>query len=243
MKTKPTEVSVESFLKGVSEQRREEANKLIALMQEISGKEPCMWGPSIIGFGTQHYKYDTGREGDMPQLAFSPRKASITVYFEGFDNYASELAMLGKYKHSVSCLYINKLADIDLAVLRTMLKKSFAHGSEPPVKSATVDQYIASIPSAARPKFDELRQLVAATIPHAKEVLSYGIVGYKIDDKRARVFVSGWKDHVAMYPIPASKELQTALAPYTKGKGTLWFTLDKPLPKSLIKKVVQALVS
>lgn len=243
MKTRPTGISVESFLKTVSDKRREEAGKLIVLMQEISGEKPYMWGPSIIGFGSMHYKYDTGREGDMPQLAFSPRKASITVYFEGFDNYAHELAVLGKHKYSVSCLYINKLDDIKLDILRKMLEKSFALATNSSIKPATVDQYIANVPLAARPKFDELRQLVKDAAPQAKEALSYGIVGYKIDDKRARVFISGWKDHVAMYPVPRDKELQTMLAPYIRGKGTLWFRLDEPLPKSLIKTVVEALVS
>ncbi len=132
MKTRPTEVSVESFLESVSDKRRGEARVLIAMMQEISGEKPCMWGPSIIGFGSQHYKYATGREGDMPRLGFSPRKASITVYFEGFDKYTKELAVLGKHKVSVSCLYINKLADIDLDVLRTMLERSFTHTPELP---------------------------------------------------------------------------------------------------------------
>ncbi len=117
---------MESFLESVSDKRREEAHTLIAMMQKISGEKPHMWGPSIIGFGTMHYKYDSGREGDMPRLAFSPRKASLTVYFEGFDGYAHELTVLGKHKHSVSCLYINKLADINLSILRKMLEKSFA---------------------------------------------------------------------------------------------------------------------
>lgn len=243
MKTQPTDVSIESFLEGVSDKRREEAGVLIAMMQDISGKEPRMWGPSIIGFGSMHYKYDTGHEGDMPQLAFSPRKASLTVYFEGFDNYADELAALGKHKISVACLYINKLEDINLDVLRKMLERSFALTTTPSAKLATVDEYVASVPPAARPKFDELRQLVRATIPQAKEVVSYGIIGYKIDDKRARVFVSGWKDHVAMYPIPKDENLQASLAPYTKGKGTLWFKLDEPLPAALIKEVVEALVA
>lgn len=129
MKTQPTGMSIEVFLKGVSDKRRQEAQKLIALMQEISGEKPYMWGPSIIGFGSQHYRYDTGREGDVPRLAFSPRKASITVYFEGFGAYAQELAVLGKHKHSVSCLYINKLDDINMNVLRTMLEKSFANAA------------------------------------------------------------------------------------------------------------------
>lgn len=125
MKTKPTEVSIESFLGTVSDKRREEAHVLIEMMQNISGMKPKMWGPSIIGFGSQHYKYDSGREGDMPILAFSPRKASLTVYFEGFDKYTTELSKIGKYKHSVSCLYINKLSDIDIDILRQMLTKSF----------------------------------------------------------------------------------------------------------------------
>jgi uncharacterized protein YdhG (YjbR/CyaY superfamily) len=243
MRTQPTGISVESFLETVSDKRREEAHTLIVLMQKISGENPYMWGPSIIGFGTRHYRYETGHEGDMPRLAFSPRKASITVYFEGFDRYADQLEKLGKHKQSVSCLYINKLADIKLNILREMLEMSFALADKQPIKPTTVDEYIASVPAAARPKFDELRQLVRDTVPHAKEVLSYGIVGYKIDDKRARVFISGWKDHIAMYPVPKSDELQAKLTPYIKGKGTLWFSLDKPLPKSLIEKVVQYLGS
>lgn len=127
MKTQPTDVSIESFLDTVSDKRREEARVLIAMLQEISGEKPRMWGPSIIGFGTMHYKYASGREGDMPILAFSPRKANLTVYFEGFDKYDKELAILGKAKTSVSCLYIKKLADIDRNVLRKMLERSFAY--------------------------------------------------------------------------------------------------------------------
>lgn len=85
MTTMPTEVPVQTFLMSVSEVRREEAEILITLMQDISNEKPVMWGPSIIGFGSTHYKYETGREGDMPLLAFSPRKASLTIYFRGFD--------------------------------------------------------------------------------------------------------------------------------------------------------------
>ena len=124
-KTQPTAVSVESFLETASDQRRQEAKTLIGMMGDISGEKPVMWGPSMIGFGALHYKYASGHEGDMPKLAFSPRKAKLTIYFEGFDNYQSELEKLGKYKTSKACLYINKLDDIDLAVLRQMLKKSF----------------------------------------------------------------------------------------------------------------------
>lgn len=151
-KTRPTGKSVESFLEAISESRQGEARVLIAIMQEITDQKPYMWGPSIIGFGMQQYKYDTGREGEMPRLAFSPRKASITIYFsEGFDGYADELAALGKHKQSVSCLYINKLADIDLDVLKTMLERSFNLAANPQTKPTTVEEYIASVPIAARP--------------------------------------------------------------------------------------------
>lgn len=243
-KTKPTDVNVSDFLRTVSDQRKTEAEALIAVMRDITGEDPVMWGPSIIGFGTQHYQYDTGREGDMPRLGFSPRKANITIYFsEGFDRYRDELMKLGKYTQSVSCLYIKKLADVDLEVLRRMLERSYRLAGETRAKPTTVDEYVASVPVAARETFDELRRLVQGVLPHAQEVMSYGIVGYKVDDKRARVFVSGWKDHVAMYPIPRDDALQKELAPYIKGKGTLWFDLDTPLPKSLIEKTVRALAS
>lgn len=109
-------------------------------------------------------------------------------------------------------------------------------------KSTSVDEYIASVPAAARPQFDTLRELVRGMLPNAKEVLSYGIVGYKVDDKRARVYISGWKDHVAIYPVPKSESLQAELKPYIKGKGTLWFPLDTPLPVALLERTVTALL-
>lgn len=110
-------------------------------------------------------------------------------------------------------------------------------------KATTVDQYIASIPTVALPKFHELRELVKETIPQANELVSYGILGYKIDDKRARVFISGWKDHLALYPVPKDESLQEEIKKYQKGKGTLWFSLSEPLPKEFISKVVRALVA
>ena len=213
-------------------------------MKTISGIDPVMRGPSIIGFGNRHYIYDTGREGDVPIISFSPRKNAITFYFmEGFDRYTDELSVLGKYKTSVSCLYVKKLTDINIDILTRMLKISYGLSSTNKSKPTTVEEYIALIPNEARPLFDELRTLVTATIPHAKEVYSYGIIGYKIDDKRARVFISGWKDHLGMYPIPKDAELQKELAPYIKGKGTLWLALDQPLPKELIVKTVKALTT
>ena len=125
-KTKPTSVEIGDFLQTVSDKRRQEAHTLIDLMSAISGEKPVMWGPSIIGFGAQHYKSEAGREGDMGILGFSPRKTSLTIYFyEGFDRYGEELGRLGKHKLSRSCLYINKLADVDLKVLKLMLQSSY----------------------------------------------------------------------------------------------------------------------
>ena len=124
--TIPTKVDVDEFLLGITERRRDEAHRLIALMREISGLEPVMWGPSIIGFGSQHYRYDTGREGDKPILGFSPRKAQLTLYFDGWDHYSELLPRLGKHKLGVSCLYVNKLEDVDLDVLRQLIRRGWA---------------------------------------------------------------------------------------------------------------------
>lgn len=105
-----------------------------------------------------------------------------------------------------------------------------------------VADYIASLPAEARPLFDELRALVKAELPNANEVISYGVIGYKIDAKRPRVFIGGWKDHLALYPVPHDDALEAEVAPFRKGKGTLWFLPGKPLPKPIIKRVIAALV-
>jgi hypothetical protein len=128
-KTKPTDASVEDFLKGVEHpRRREDGFELLEMMKDITKEEPTMWGPSIVGFGTYHYKYASGREGNMPKTGFSPRKQSMTVYImEGFDEYDTLLKKLGTHKTGKSCLYINKLADVDKTVLREIIKKSYEY--------------------------------------------------------------------------------------------------------------------
>lgn len=243
-KTKPTSVSVEDFLKTVSEQRQHEAYSLIELMGRITGEPAVMWGPSIIGFGLQHYKTDAGSEGDMGLLGFSPRKASLTVYFnEGFDRYGEELKKLGKHTVSRACLYIKKLTDIDMRVLESMLRASYelavGGGGDAP---SDVSSYVAAIPEPAKSQFSALRAIVRSEAPGDDEVFSYGIIGYKPDPKkRASVFISGWKDHVSIYPVPKDDDLRAELAPYIHGKGTLWFDLKSPLPEDLIRRSVRAL--
>ena len=125
-KTKPTDASVEDFLNAVEHpQRREDGFELLRIIGDITKEEPVMWGPSLVGFGSYHYKYESGREGDWPITAFSPRKRSLSVYImSGFDEYSELLGKLGKHRVGKVCLYINKLADVDISVLKDIIKKS-----------------------------------------------------------------------------------------------------------------------
>jgi hypothetical protein len=128
LKTKATKQSVASFLKTVTDaQKREDAAAVMAIMREATKCEPVMWGTSIIGFGTYTYKYATGREGDWPIVGLSPRKTNLTLYImPGFDAYEGLLAKLGKHSTGSSCLYIKRLADIDMAVLKKLITQSVA---------------------------------------------------------------------------------------------------------------------
>jgi hypothetical protein len=129
-KTQPTDASVDDFIDQVeSPKKREDAIALKQMMEEITGEKAVMWGPSIVGFGQYHYKYDSGREGDFLIVGFSPRKASTSVYLLGCMEQGFEelFENLGKYKKTVSCLYINKLADVDESVLRELIKKSYQY--------------------------------------------------------------------------------------------------------------------
>jgi Domain of unknown function (DU1801) len=122
-KTKPTKLSVSAFIDAITDQsRRADAKALVKLLQKAAGEKPRMWGPSIIGFGSHHYVYDSGREGDMPVVAFSPRKAATVLY--GLSDSEALLPKLGKHTRGKGCLYIKKLADVDQKVLEAMVAKS-----------------------------------------------------------------------------------------------------------------------
>jgi hypothetical protein len=124
-KTKPTKISVAEFIDALTDPiRRADAKALVKLMQKAAGEKPTMWGPSIIGFGSHHYVYDSGREGDMPLIAFSPRKAATVLY--GFSDSKALLAKLGKHTTGKGCIYIKKLADVDQKVLEAMAAKAVA---------------------------------------------------------------------------------------------------------------------
>jgi hypothetical protein len=125
-KTKPTELSVAAFIDAIEDPiKRADAKALAKLMQDAAGEKPKMWGPSIIGFGSYHYRYDSGREGDMPLISFSPRKTA-TVLYNVIESSEALLAKLGKHTTGKGCLYIKTLADVDQQVLKAMVVKSLA---------------------------------------------------------------------------------------------------------------------
>jgi Domain of unknown function (DU1801) len=127
-KTKPTKASVTTFIDALTDQtRRADAKALVKMMRAATGEKPQMWGPSIIGFGNCHYKYESGREGDMPLVGFSPRKAANVLYgVIGSSEAKALLDKLGKHSTGKGCLYIKKLADVDQSVLEKMIVKSLA---------------------------------------------------------------------------------------------------------------------
>ena len=128
-KTKPTTVDVRGYIAGLDNpRRRADAEVLAAMMGELSGEPAVMWGPTMIGFGRRRYTYDTGHSGEMFRLGFAPRKANLVIYsWCGFDEAPAITGRLGKVRKSKACLYVNKLADIDLSVLRELLTKGLAH--------------------------------------------------------------------------------------------------------------------
>jgi hypothetical protein len=127
-KTKPTQLSVAACIDAVTDPaRRADAKALVKVMQKATGEKPKMWGPSIIGFGSHHYAYESGREGDMPLAGFSPRKAATVLYgVTGFNESGELLAKLGKHSTGKGCLYIKKLADVNPKVLEKLVAKAIA---------------------------------------------------------------------------------------------------------------------
>ena len=124
--TVATKASVSAFLAKVTDkQKRADSEVLVKMMRAASGEKAVMWGPAIVGFGSLHYKYASGREGDMPMIGFSPRKQDLTLYIGGgFENYKELLAGLGKYKTSKVCLYVKRLDDVHLPTLKKLMRES-----------------------------------------------------------------------------------------------------------------------
>ena len=128
MKTTPTQASVDAYIGAVEDaQKRADCRAVAAMMAEVTGAPAQMWGPSIVGFGSYHYRYASGREGDFMETGFAARKRAITLYImAGFSEYGDLLAKLGKHDTGKSCLYVKRLADVDQAVLREMVERSVA---------------------------------------------------------------------------------------------------------------------
>lgn len=127
-KTKPTKASVPAFIDALADKNKSaDAKALVKLMQRATGEKPRMWGPTIVGFGSYHYTYESGREGDMPLAGFSPRKAAIVLYImTGFSGSEGLLAKLGKHTTGKVCLYVKRLSDVDQSVLEELVVKSVA---------------------------------------------------------------------------------------------------------------------
>jgi hypothetical protein len=125
-KTKPTNVSVSAFVAGIeADDKRKDAEQLCKIMRRATGKRAVMWGASIVGFGSYHYRYASGREGDWMLTGFAPRKRGFSVYImSGFAGFALQLKLLGKHKTAKSCLYVNRLGDVDVNVLETLIRES-----------------------------------------------------------------------------------------------------------------------
>jgi len=128
-KTKVTKLSVTGFINSIDDkQKRADSRKVAAMMRKATGKRAKMWGSSIVGYGTYHYKYESGREGDFMVTGFSPRKQALTVYvMPGFSHFDKLMAKLGKYKTGKSCLYIKRLSDVDEKVLERLIDSSVKH--------------------------------------------------------------------------------------------------------------------
>lgn len=127
-KTTETKASVTAFIKKADKAKQEDSLELLKIFEAASGFEPKMWGPSIIGFGSYHFKYESGREGDAPLCGFSPRKQEFSLYLSsGFAEREELLKKFGKHKSAKACIYIKKLEDIDVAVLKKMISLSVKH--------------------------------------------------------------------------------------------------------------------
>src|SRR5437016_5508218 len=131
-KTTPNDQDVEEFLNSVDDERkRKDSFTILELMKQVTGREPKMWGSSIVGFGSYHYKYESGREGDMILAGFSPRKQNLTIYNMGsFEEDDDLIKKLGKHTSGKGCLYIKRLDDIDLPALKSLLEESFKHAKQ-----------------------------------------------------------------------------------------------------------------
>ena len=131
-KTTQTDASVHEFLNSLTDERkRRDSFTIVEIMKDQSGLEPRMWGPSIVGFGSCHYQYESGHEGDAPLIGFSPRKNAVTLYLsQNFEGREELLKKFGKHKTSLACIYLKTIEDIDIGILKEMVSRSLKHTRE-----------------------------------------------------------------------------------------------------------------
>lgn len=236
-----THETVDSFLTTLDQKRRHDSEVLIDRMQKITGESPVLWGADIIGFDTYHYYSESGREGDIPVLSFSPRPETLVLYIsQGFDELDEFLDALGPHTTSAGCLYIEQLEDIDMRVLEKLLKRTYAVMTGNPEEEETidsVDDYINAFDEPQRRHLTTIRETIKMLAPAATEKISYQIAAFELNGK-ILLYYGGFNDHVSIYPVPAG--LENELKPYLRGKGTIWFPLERPLPTMLIKKIARA---
>ena len=267
-KTVPTKQSVAAFLKTVpDERRRADAKRLDAIMRDVTGEKPVMWGDAIVGYGRVKQTYATGRVVDWMRVGFAPRKAAISLYMScDLTPLRDLLAKLGSHTTGVGCIYVKRLDDLDEKVLRQLIKKAYAlapkdtkevwqerrakkaapakkaTAKKPAAKSAApadIDAYLATLDPTKRATLQSLRTTIRAVVPGATETISYGMPAFKLDGKVVAGFAA-FTDHLAYLPFSGSTlgALAADLTGYEHTKSSLHFPVDKPLPKTLVKKLV-----
>jgi uncharacterized protein YdhG (YjbR/CyaY superfamily) len=268
LKTTRTGASVAKFLGAITdEQVRQDCLAISALMSDVTGAKPEMWGSSIVGFGTRNVVYADGRELPWPQIAFSPRARYIALYLtcEG-DLRRDLLVKLGPHSGGKSCLYIKRLSDVHVPTLKTLVQisvrrlqdgRSGPNARQPkrapgPARRQgrmasgrapeSVDAYLATLPADKRAALETLRQDIRRAAPGAEECISYGVPGYRLDGKLLVHFGAGTK-HCAFYPGAVVEAFKADLAHYDTSKGTIRFSSDRPLPAKLVRAIVKAQVT
>ena len=265
LKTKRTGASVAKFLGAITdEQVRQDCLAISALMSDVTGAKPEMWGSSIVGFGTYTLVYADGRELPWPPVAFSPRARYIALYLScGSEPIDDLLAKLGPHSGGKSCLYIKRLSDVHLPTLKKLVQISVRRllggrtgpNARQPKRAAgparrsgpmaagraptSIDAYLAHVPADMRAALEQLRRDIRRAAPGAEECISYGVPGFRLDGKPLVHFGAAAK-HCAFYPGAVVGAFEAELAHYDTSKGTIRFAPDRPLPAKLVRAIVKA---
>ena len=296
-KTVPTKQPFAAFVKTVpDERRRNDAKRLDAIIRDVTGEKPVMWGDAIVGYGIVKQTYATGRVVDWMRVGFAPRKAAISLYMScDLTPLRRLLDKMGPHTTGVGCIYVKRLDDLDEQVLRKLIERAYALAPQDTQevwqerrakksdatapkkvtagetkatadKKATASQatksktgaskkaatkaatkaaqdhigaYLATVDEPKRSTLQSLRETIRAIVPDATETISYGMPAFRLGNTTIAGFAA-FKDHCAYLPFSGSTLTALAgdLTEYTHTKSSLHFPVDKPLPKSLVKKLI-----